>query len=443
MAFKYFTRVFGCQMNVSDADELDEMLKAAGGVRVEAVEDADLALVNTCVVRQKAEDKAYSYLGTLGALKAKGRPLFVAVMGCIVPKEKAFIARSFPYVDLLVDYSIPGMVMSALAQSFPPMRNGSGEGEADVLAGVARVAGGRAMKSAFVTVIRGCNCRCSYCIVPYVRGSERSIAPDTIVEQVQRRLAAGHREVVLLGQNVLAYGGDAPAFGSFPDLMERVIAETDAPWLSFLTSHPKDLDGRTIERLFASGRVMDALHLPFQSGSDPILAEMNRGYTIEEFAEKIALVREIRPDIYLTTDIIVGYPGETFDDYAQTLAAIETIGFNDAFMFKYSPRRGTQAYASPDDVPEGVKAARLTRLIETQRRISRDANRRYVGRVEDALIEDVHPTRVVARTRFAKPVFIGGAYPGAKAGAFAKVRITDVRTSTFIGEWADGRILLE
>ncbi|MEP0813936.1 MAG: tRNA (N6-isopentenyl adenosine(37)-C2)-methylthiotransferase MiaB [bacterium] len=462
-AFTYCFKVFGCQMNVADANDLELTLRLRGGSPVETEADADLVLVNTCVVRQKAEDKAYSYIGMLKAVKDARPGAFLTVMGCLVPKSREHLAGRFPFVDLLVDYSAPDTVVEALDNSFPPMRDSGGAGAAirDALTADPRVLSGEAKvdefmgapeigsataiselkKSGLVTIIRGCNYRCTYCIVPKVRGREISIPPEVIVADVRRKHEMGYRMITLLGQNVLTYGDDREGCPDFAGLVERVLDETEVPWLHFLTSHPRDLSDEFVARIYKHDRMLNSLHLPFQAGSDRILKRMLRLYTRDYFLSRVDAVRSARPDIFLSTDVIVGFPGETREDFEETLSMMRRVRFNDAYMFKFSPREGTPATRLPDEVPEAEKKARLAELIALQHEIGREENRKYVGRKYRGLVEDVgagggsrKPTAIV-RLPINKPAVVADAPDDLAVGDWVDVEVTNVRNSTFDAEF--------
>lgn len=462
-SFTYCFKVFGCQMNVADASDLELTLRLRGGAAVEKEEDADLILVNTCVVRKKAEDKAYSYIGELKQIKGENPRTFLTVMGCLVPKSREHLEKRFPFLDLLVDYSSPDAVVEALDNTFPPMAADgdmrrirdmltadpkllSGETAPDIMgapeeAGTA-TAFGELKKSGLVTIIRGCNYRCTYCIVPKVRGREVSIPPEVIVADVARKHAAGYQMITLLGQNVLTYGNDRDGCPDFAALVERVLAETDVPWLHFLTSHPRDFSDNFINRVYASERMLNSLHLPFQAGSNRILKRMLRLYTREDFLSRVESVRRKRPGIFLSTDVIVGFPGETREDFEETLSLMREVRFNDAYMFKFSPREGTPAMRLPDEVAEEEKRARLSELIAMQHEISREENRRFVGMRFRALVEESRSklpdsnfkneaNTAIVRLPINKPAVVAEAPASVVQGDWLDVEITGVRNSTF------------
>jgi tRNA-2-methylthio-N6-dimethylallyladenosine synthase len=467
-SFTYFSRVFGCQMNVADVDDISARLAAHGGTEVAQPDCADLILVNTCTVRQKAEEKAMSFLGglkhfgsrpaqapvalgraglpafgvgtvtlTLPAESAAGsfdlrraaprRKPFVVAMGCVVPKSRKHIEDVFPHVDLLVNYSDPDIVMAELIDKFPPLAGRVIEDSYPPL-----MEGERCQQS-FVTAIRGCNHRCSFCVVPWARGPQRDVPLDEIIEQARQYEAAGAPDLTILGQSIMAYGKASPQpHPDFTDLMLALLENTSFRWIGYLTSLACDMNERVIENVIANPRITPLLHLPVQSGSDKVLGEMRRQYDTAQFRRMVKLAREARPDLYLTTDLLVGFPTETEADYQQTLDFAAEIGFDDAFMFAYSPRPGTHSVRSyPDRLSREEKVARLSRLIEQQRRQSAERSQRYLHQELDVIIEQREDDAVLARTAFNKPVRLAGSVM--QPGQYSRVRVTGVKVSSFEG----------
>ena len=466
--FSFALKTFGCQMNVADDDALARELAARGGVQVTDATAADLIVVNTCVVRQKAEDKAFSFVGSLKSLaegdtprhpvklsppkllaqgenppRTREHPL-IAVVGCLVPKSGDELARTFSYVDLLVPTSEPAQVIAALAEVMPlpePAEAAASSFSAPsprlAISCTAAAGGAEDLRldtklSGLVTVQRGCSHACSFCIVPHVRGPEISVPVERIVDEANYYHARGFNEVTLLGQNVLSYGSDLGFSPDFVEMMEAVIERTEVPWISFLTSQPHDMSKEIIRSVIAHPRVTPLLHLPVQAGSNEVLNRMRRGYTVEQYEDWVALVRDARPDVFLTTDFIVGFPGETERDFELTLALVEHVRFNDAFMFAYSPRDGTAANELDGQVELAERKRRLATLIKLQRSIAHEENSKYVGRVLDAIVEQSGERQTVARTPFNKPVVLPRS--AHSPGEFTKVRITQTVVSSFKGE---------
>jgi tRNA-2-methylthio-N6-dimethylallyladenosine synthase len=456
-------------MNVADVDDIGARLNAHGGIRVDSADAADLVLVNTCTVRQKAEDKAMSFFGGLKharsglttgmplaagisgaatavaervetALPGSGAPPpatrstkpFIVAMGCVVPKARKFIEDTFPHVDLLVNYSDPDIVLAELLDKFPPLAGRTIEDSYPV-----HTQNGRAMQS-FVTAIRGCNHRCSFCVVPWSRGPQRDVPLEQVVEQARQFEAAGALDVTILGQSIMAYGKAATGpHPNFVELMEAVLASTSFEWVTFLTSLVCDMTDEVVDRVIAHPRVTPLLHLPVQSGSDRVLDEMRRRYDTTMFRDMVRKARAARPDLYLTTDLLVGFPTETDDDFEQTLALAEEVGFDDAFMFAYSPRPGTHSNrVYPDSISREQKIARLSKLIAQQRAQSAERSRRYLGQTLKVMIEQRTADGVTARTAFNKPVHLTDART--PVGQFSYAKITGVRVSAFTGEETAG-----
>jgi tRNA-2-methylthio-N6-dimethylallyladenosine synthase len=418
-------------MNVADLSDIGARLRALGGIEADSPAAADLVLVNTCTVRQKAEDKALSYFGALRQAKRGGRPYIVG-MGCLVPGAGGRIAQLNPHLDLLIDHSDPRMVIGELLAHFPLLSGIDVDGVPGPLLNATSA------KLNFITAIRGCQHGCSFCVVPLARGPQRDVPLPRIVEQAQAYQAAGAPDITVLGQNVLAYGkASGSGHPGFVELMETLLAETEFPWITFLTSLACDLTDEICERIVAHPRITPLLHLPVQSGSDKVLADMLRGHDVAQYKRMVAKARACRPDLFLTTDLLVGFPTEAEGDFEATLGLVEEVGFNDAFMFAYSPRPGTQsALRCPDVWTREQKIARLTRLIAWQRALAAQLNRKYLGQVLPVIIEQADEAGVVARTAFNKPVRLRHART--PMGRFSQVRITGVRVSSFDGEEAPG-----
>lgn len=472
-------------MNVADDDEIARSLSARGGIQVEDAEKADLIIINTCVVREKAEEKAFSFIGALRALKTKGgltakvrldspkvhpaaiggdgnklaRSLAtpkIVVIGCAVPKSGEVLREKFDFVDLLVKSSEPKLVISELEKIFDfPRRQSafemtvlSGTSDLKSLGSCTEASSGEVSPveefpslmdtrfSGLVTVIRGCNHVCSFCIVPRVRGRETSVPIREVVEQVKLYRNLGFNEVTLLGQNILSYGSDFGFDPNFVDLVNAVLLQTDVPWLSYLTSHPYDLNEEIIRNVVANPRVTPLLHLPVQAGSDRILALMRRKYTVKDYLEKVDKARNARPDLFLTTDIIVGFPSESREEFEQTLKLMEQVRFNDAFMFAYSPRKGTLAAKYEDKQTRHEKKLWLNELIQLQRQISQEVNSKYIGQELEAILEEKRDGIAIARTPFNKPVELPGSRKN--PGEFTRVRINEVVISSFRGVEVEG-----
>jgi tRNA-2-methylthio-N6-dimethylallyladenosine synthase len=390
MPGRYYIKTFGCQMNEYDSTRMGDVLAAAEGLEQTSDElSADILLMNTCSVRDKAEDKVYSLLGTWRLLKAQRPGILIAVGGCVASQEGEAITKRAPFVDLVFGPQTIHRLPQLLAQrrltgraqidtSFPEIE------KFDHLP-APRAAGA----SAFVSIMEGCSKFCSYCVVPYTRGEEVSRPFESVMEEVRGLVAQGVGEITLLGQNVNAYEGPR-SDGTVANLGQLILAVSALPTVErirFTTSHPLNFGDTLIAAFARTRKLANHLHLPVQSGSDRILGLMRRGYTTLEFKQKLRRLREVRPDIPVSTDIIVGFPGETEREFQQTLDLTEEMGFDQSFSFVYSRRPGTPAASLPDDVSADEKSARLARLQALLDSQSRAISRRMVGSVQRVLVQ--------------------------------------------------------
>ena len=386
-------RTFGCQMNEHDAEKLAGMLETMGYEldvwESRRPEDFQLIIFNTCCVRENAEEKVFGHLGALKAAKRIRPELIICVCGCMTeqPHVVQEIRQKYKNVDLVFGTQNLHMFPELLTQCVTRQCHVYDTSHADGL--VAERLPVRRMDSlkAWVTVMYGCNNFCSYCIVPYVRGRERSRASEDILEEIRDLEVAGVKEITLLGQNVNSYGLDRDGELSFAGLLNAICRETAIPRIRFMTSHPKDLSDDLIEVMAENPSICRQLHLPVQSGSTRILRKMNRKYTAEQYMELVRKVRAKMPDIALSTDVIVGFPGETEEDFQATLDLMAEVRYDSAFTFIYSKRQGTPAAEWEDQVPEDVVKARFARLLELQNTIDREINETYVGRRVQVLAE--------------------------------------------------------
>ncbi len=392
---------YGCQMNEYDSERVAGLLKQERYELTDRPEEADLILLNTCSIREKAEDKVYSQLGALKSLKRKRPDLVIGVMGCMAQLQKGRIQERAPYVDLV--FGSPaiarvGELVARVRQGKSPVLE---TGEGALIKITARPDGGTRLK-AFVTVMEGCEKYCTFCVVPTTRGRERSHPPEVIVEEIRGLAAAGCREVTLLGQTVNAYGRDLTPPTDLAELLERVNEIEGIERIRFTTSNPYNLTTRLIRALRDVPKVCEYLHLPLQSGSDRVLARMNRGYTRARYLELIAELQETVPDLALSTDLIVGFPGESEEDFAQTLEMVERVGYDNVFAFRYSRRPGTPAAEMSDQVLDEVKADRNRRLLEVTGRVAAARSTRLEGRTLPVLVDGVSRKsagEVAGRTR--------------------------------------------
>ncbi len=435
----FFIMTFGCQMNEHDSLKIASLLEAEGYCVAEEPERADCIILNTCSVRQKPQQKLYSALGRLRRLKAKRPSLVIGVGGCVAQQEGVRLLERVPHLDFVFGthqiHRVPHMVRLAREGH---ARSCEVSFERDVKSLHQRPAPRKNEVSSYITIMQGCNNFCSFCVVPYVRGREQSRPPEEILAEAQDLAACGVREVTLLGQNVNSYGSDRPGFPSFPELL-RLLHAVDGIWrIRFTTSHPKDLSTELVEAVATLDKVCEHIHLPVQSGSSAVLAAMNRGYTREEYLEKVAAIRERIPGIALTTDIIVGFPGESEEDLQQTLSLLEAVRFDGIYSFKYSSRPMTRASGLPDDVSEKVKADRLMRVQRLQGEITESILRGCVGGKEEILVEGPSPRgngQLMGRTRTYRIVHALG------DGESLRGRLLQVRIERSLKHSLWGRIL--
>lgn len=383
-----YTHTFGCQQNEADTERIRGMLREMGYEMTDDVNNADFILFNTCAVREHAEDRAFGNIGSLSHLKKRRPEVVIALCGCMAQQEKNVekIKKSYPQVSLLFGthalWRFPSLLYRVLTGEKRVFDIG---GEDDIAEGlpVLRAQGPKA----WLSIMYGCNNFCTYCIVPYVRGRERSRRPEEIEKELRELVAAGYKEITLLGQNVNSYGKDLGLDIDFADLLRRLNAVPGDFWLRFMTSHPKDASPRLFDAMAECDKVAKQLHLPFQSGSDEILRRMNRRYTAAEYRALIADARVKMPDITLSSDIIVGFPGETEQDFEQTLQLVEDMQFDLLFTFLYSPRTGTPAASYEDNATPQEKQHRFERLLKAQDDIVAKRQAAYQGKTLRLLVD--------------------------------------------------------
>lgn len=434
---KYHIITYGCQMNVHDSEKFAGMLSEIGYTETSSQHDADLVLFNTCCVRENAELKVYGNVGALKAYKQANPNMIIGVCGCMMQQEEIakFIVDRFPFVDLVFGthnlHRFPQLILQALDSSHTIIEVLDEEGTIVEHIPTKRDKG----VSAWTTIMYGCNNFCSYCIVPYVRGRERSRDPEEIVNEITKLGNQGYKEITLLGQNVNSYGKDMGGGYLFHDLLSDINKINSIERIRFMTSHPKDLSKELIRTMANSEKVCEHLHLPIQAGNNRILKAMNRKYTREEYISLVESVREAMPDIALTTDIIVGFPGESSQEFEDTLDIIKRLKFDSAYTFIYSPRKGTPAVNIEDKIRIEEKKERLAKLIEIQSKISRMKNDAYIGKVKEVLVEGRSKTNdkvLTGRTRENKIVnFIADEKV---IGQLIRVKITKARSWSLEGE---------
>ena len=432
-----YIETFGCQMNVSDSDKIVALLKDIGYRQTSDSATADLILLNTCSVRAKAEQKVYQHLGKYKGLKNCQRRVLLGVGGCVAQQEGERLLEKVPHLDLVFGthnlHRLPEMVLAA--------EEGRRLAEVDFLTGderrdlfpADRMAGGL---TRFVTVMQGCDNFCSYCVVPYVRGREMSRRADEIVTEIGEMVAQGAREVTLLGQNVNSYGLKDPAEPDFAALLRRIAAIDGLARIRFTTSHPKDISPPLIACFAELPKLCSHIHLPAQAGSDAVLAMMNRGYTRRQYLDVIVALKEARPDIQITGDMIVGFPGETEEDFRQTLSLMEEVRYADLFSFIYSPRPETAASRLSDPVGREVKQERLNRLLSLQREMTLEWNKSFVGSRQQVLVEGMSKRgdQLSGRSSGNRVVNFAGAPD--LIGQVVDVRIVKAYQNSLLGELA-------
>lgn len=436
---KLLIETYGCQMNVADSEVIASVMGMAGYELCQTADEADAVFLNTCSVRDNAEQKILSRLDYYHSLQRRGRRIILGVLGCMAERVKEELLNVH-HADIVAGpdayLSLPDLVAQAeLGQKAINVELSSTETYGDVIP--RRICGPQI--SGFVSIMRGCDNFCHYCIVPYTRGRERSRDVDSILREVHDLSERGFKEVTLLGQNVNSYKSAATdADGNsvtFPELLRRVARAVPAMRVRFTTSHPKDMSDETLRVIANEPNVCRHIHLPVQSGSNDVLKRMNRRYTREWYLERVEAIRRIVPDCGLSTDIFAGYCGETEDDHRQSLSLMEACAYDSAFMFKYSERPGT--YASrhfPDDIPEETKVRRLNELIALQNRLSAESNACCIGREYDVLLEGVSKRsthQLYGRTEQNKVVIVDR--EGLRIGQTVRVRITESSSATLKG----------
>ncbi|MGB0093230.1 MAG: tRNA (N6-isopentenyl adenosine(37)-C2)-methylthiotransferase MiaB [Solirubrobacteraceae bacterium] len=429
---RYHLTTFGCQMNEHDSERMKGMLDSLGFEESSERDQADLILFNTCSIREKADERFVAHLGEAKRLKRADPARIVGVGGCWAQSLKEEVFARFPFVDVAFG---PGQVHK-LAE-FLTSESVTAQGFFEFEGFTGHLPAKRARDfQGWVQISVGCNCVCSYCIVPSTRGREVSRPPGELIEEVQRLAAEGVKEVTLLGQNVNSYGRELPRETriTFAELLAQLDAVGGVDRIRYTSPHPKDMREDVIRAHAELNSLCEHIHLPLQSGSSRVLKQMRRTYTRERYLSRVAMIREHVPDCALSTDIIVGFPGETEDEFEQTLEVVEDVGYDGAFTFIFSPRRGTEAASLPGQVPHELKVARLERLVEVVQRRAAERARRFLGRTVEVLVEGpsrTDPSRLRGRSRHNKVVnFTGLASPG----ELVEVEITGATSQTLSGD---------
>ena len=423
-------------MNVHESEKIAGILSGMGYLECKAPEDADVIVFNTCCVRENAEQHAFGNIGMLKKLKAEKPELVIAVCGCMTQQgnfsEK--LLKSYPYVDLVIGTFNIDKFGELLAKKIESKKRLVEilEKNGEISESVTPLRS--SFPNAWVNVMYGCNNFCSYCIVPYVRGRERSRRADKIVAEIKGLVENGYKEITLLGQNVNSYGKDLKDGSSFSSLLDEIGKLEGKFRLRFMSNHPKDLTEEVVEAIERNPHACKAIHLPVQSGSDRILKEMNRRYTVEDYLGKVAKIRDIIPNCAITTDIIVGFPTETEKEFEDTVSLVEKVRYDGAFTFVYSPREGTKAAAMDGQIPADVKKDRIMRLVDIQNEINREESSKYVGSTVEILFEDYDEKKQKYMGRDERGRMAYCEYPENVVGRFAEVEITSTGGMSLIGK---------
>ncbi|MDP4143977.1 MAG: tRNA (N6-isopentenyl adenosine(37)-C2)-methylthiotransferase MiaB [Bacillota bacterium] len=434
---KYYIETWGCQMNEEDSEKLSGMLKRIGYEKTEVRDEASIIIFNTCCVRENAELKVYGNLGALKKVKEKNPNLIIAICGCMMQQEGMAqdILKKFPFVDIIFG--------THNAYKFPEYLNmvkQEGKSILEIWDKEEGIVEGLPVDresniKAFVTIMYGCNNFCTYCIVPYVRGRERSRKPEDIEEEIVQLVSKGYKEITLLGQNVNSYGKSLEPKMTFGDLLRRINKIEGLERIRFMTSHPKDLTDDVISAIAECNKVCEHIHLPVQCGSTNLLKKMNRNYTREQYIELINKIKKAIPDVALTTDIIVGFPGETDEDFQGTLSLVKEVEYDSAFTFIYSKRKGTPAFEMEEQITDETKHVRFNQLVDAVNEICAKKNKEYEGKTVEVLVEGTSKNdenKLMGRTRTGKLVNFSGNKK--KIGELTMVKITKANSFSLVGE---------
>lgn len=436
MQEKYHIVTYGCQMNVHESEKIAGILRRLGYEATDTVDTADIIVFNTCCIRENAENHAFGNIGALKKLKKQKPSLLIAVGGCMTQeKGKAdVLKKKFPFIDILFGAlnleELERLIRLKKTQKKRVVEIREKEGEIVEFPDAYRTS----YPNAWVNIMYGCNNFCSYCIVPYVRGRERSRKPENIVAEVRSLVQEGYKEITLLGQNVNSYGSDGTTGKTFAELLDEVASVEGDFRVRFMTSHPKDFNEDVVRVMEKHKKICRLVHLPVQSGSNPVLQAMNRRYTREKYLSEIRTLRERIPEAEVTTDIIVGFPGETEEDYLQTESLVKEVGFASAFTFVYSPRSGTKAAEMPDPVPEAVQKDRIMRLVALVNAQTREKSERYLGKAVEILCEDYDEKKALylGRDEFGRMGYFRS--ENNAIGKFVTLKITGVNGISLFGD---------
>ncbi|MGW8114788.1 tRNA (N6-isopentenyl adenosine(37)-C2)-methylthiotransferase MiaB [Caproicibacterium sp. NSD3] len=429
---------YGCQQNVADSEKIEGMLQEMGFGFTKDPKEADLILFNTCAVREHAEDRVFGNVGALKNIKRRNPQLIIALCGCMMEQEHVAkrIRESFPYVDLVfgthVIHRFPELLFHCLTDHHRVFSRGDDSEDQEIMEGLPIKRDGKV--KAWLTIMYGCDNFCSYCVVPYVRGRERSRTPEAVIKEFQELVQSGYKDITLLGQNVNSYGKNPDCGLNFAGLLKKLDEIPGDYRIRFMTSHPKDCTHELLDVMANGTHIARHLHLPFQSGNDRVLKEMNRHYNRAQYLELIHYAKEVMPDLSLTSDVIVGFPGETYPEFLDTVFLIEEVGFTSLFTFIYSPRVGTRAASLPDPISAEEKSKWFQELCKKQEEIAAVHSAKKVGAVERVLVEEEGKKPGMLSGRTGGNIIVD--FPGSQelCGTFQNVHITNARNWILEGE---------
>ncbi len=436
MAEKYHIVTYGCQMNVHESEKIAGILRRLNYEQGKGIDDADIIVFNTCCIRENAENHAFGNIGALKKLKKQKPNLLIAVGGCMTQEKGKtdVLKKKFPFIDIMFGTlnleELEELIKLKKQQKKKVIKICEKEGEVIEFPDAYRTS----YPNAWVNIMYGCNNFCSYCIVPYVRGRERSRKPEYIIDEVKALVAEGYKEITLLGQNVNSYGTDGNVGMNFAQLLDAIASIEGKFRLRFMTSHPKDFNEDVVKVMAKHRKICRLVHLPVQSGSNAILQAMNRRYTREKYLNEIAMLRKYFPEAEVTTDIIVGFPGETEEDYLQTESLVKEVNFASAFTFVYSPRQGTKAAAMENQIPEEIQKDRIMRLVELVNSLTREKSEKYVGKTVEILCEDYDAKKglYMGRDEFGRMGYFKS--ESNPIGQFINLKITRANGISLFGE---------
>ena len=440
MSEKYHIVTYGCQMNVHESEKIAGILRRMGYEATPKIEDADIIVFNTCCIRENAENHAFGNIGALKKLKKQKPELIIAVGGCMTQEKgkTEILKKKFPFIDIMFGTlnleDLGELIQRKKSQKKKVIEIREKEGEIVEFPDAYRTS----YPNAWVNITYGCNNFCSYCIVPYVRGRERSRRPEHIVNEVKTLVVEGYKEITLLGQNVNSYGADGSTGASFAELLDQVASIEGDFRLRFMTSHPKDFNEDVVRVMEKHRKICRLVHLPVQSGSNAVLQAMNRRYTREKYLAEIKMLKERLPEAEVTTDIIVGFPGETEEDYLQTEELVREVDFASAFTFVYSKRQGTKAATMENQIPEEIQKDRIMRLVELVNSLTRKKSEKYVGKTVEILCEDYDEKKglYLGRDEFGRMGYFKSDRNA--IGEFVALKITRANGISLFGELQEG-----